>query len=274
MKVSIKVNEEKSLSYDHVGNIDCNFNDLQGRLKLGNHISVDLEEEPSDFCFLPNGNILFAFYSSSFVILYDQNFNVIKKVEELDEDHGLVPYSVTTNNKSRIYIQNSNDIAMTDLDLNLLDYHDELRLVQAYFIQFHKELLYICDRRAKAIVILNEDMKLRGKVNFDFEPVQITFLNNTACIVPALRDLHFFSMVDFSIKNKCDKTLSTFAAVHGSKFYILTDKILEVFNEDGTLSNRITSECFNFSYETQFEFIKINNGKLYIYCNKKKLIII
>jgi hypothetical protein len=261
------------LSFSNIGLIDCTFNDLQSRIKIGDYKTYDLEDEPSDLCFLPNGYLLFASYQDNNLTLYDKDYNFIKRVKMLN-DEAMSPYSVTTNNKNKIYIQTGNSMIMTDLELNYLDIKTEKFFLLIYFIEFHKELLYICDRRGKCIVVMSEDLKLRSRFHFEFEPVQIAILNNMACIVPSFQDLHFYSIIDFSIIHKFEKTSCCSVSVHASKFYCMRDKTVEIYNEDGTLSSSVNSDCFNYSYDTQHEFIRINDGKLHIYCNKKKLIVI
>jgi hypothetical protein len=56
MKISFEIGG--IIQSDFFGKINCNFNDLKGRLKLRKFQSVDLENEFKGVCVLPNGKLV------------------------------------------------------------------------------------------------------------------------------------------------------------------------------------------------------------------------
>ncbi len=239
-----------------------------------------MKDDPIDFCILPNENILFAnYFSSKDLTLYDENFVFMKNITKIN-DEVIRPFSLETNKKDRIYINNfCKRIIMTDLDFNYLNEFgsNANELNWALFTLFHKEILYICDIKDKCIIKLDSGtLKLKAKIYLDITPAQIQIVENLACITCG-NSIYFYDIVDFNLKHKYEKSGRT--TIHDNKFLCTvanqTSINTLIFNKNG---NMIDSILFNNSNigennENSFTIIKTHTKKLFVKRGEKKMFI-
>ena len=240
---------------------------------LGDYKTFDLKTDPSDLCFLPNGNLLFANYlTTKNLSLYDENFSFIKNVAKI-HDQDILPYSLVTNNKDSIYINSLNKIIMTDLDLNYLkEYENKLECPS--YMMFHNELLYVCETNKKRLLVLDSDLAIRSKIYLSIKPIKIEILNNLAYIGTSYEDkfFYFYDLNDFKIKYKYNRCSN--AIVHQNSFFCLGKGLtINIFDKNGLLEDQVKlSEISNINI-TQSRFMKINKNKLFVHEHEKKILI-
>ena len=241
---------------------------------------VDLKDDPIDFCILPNENILFAnYFSSKDLTLYDQNFIFIKNITKIN-DYEIRPFSLETNKKDRIYINNfCKTIIMTDLDFNYLNEFgsNANEIIGAFFMLFHNQILYICDIKDKFIIKLDSyTLQLKSKIYLDIKPAQIQIINNLASITCG-NSIYFYDIIDFNLKHKYDKSAQTTVLDH--KFLCIVSNQLSIntfiFNKYGNINESIT---FNHSIvgennENSFTIMKAHTNKLFVKRGEKKMLL-
>ena len=197
---------------------------------------IDLNEDPSDLCVLPNGNFVMTQFNSTNDILsvYDKNFNFIERIHKLNDEY-IHAFSIVTNELDRIYINNLDKIISTDLEFNyLFEFNSkENQLNTLCYMLFNNESLYICDCNDKCIIIFNSDLKLQTKRYLDIKPVQMQILNSVSCIVPNPDDpfLYFYDLINFTLKLKVDRCSNII--VHENKFFGINGTIIKVFDNRG-----------------------------------------
>ena len=275
LKVSIKLKtESESISVDQIGTIACNFTGIQGRVKLGNYKIIELRDDPNDLCILPNGNLLFSnYFTSKQLSVYDDNFVFIKNVSKINEKE-INPFSVETNNKDKIYINNWTKIFMTDLDFNYLsEYGSNTNdLNGPCFMLFYDESLYVCDMDNKSILKLNSDLKPQSRIHLNIKPIQIQVIGRLACIIPENKDefFYFYDLHDLNLKHKYNRCVNSIA--YENRFFCINGILIDCFNKDGSYADSIRfNVAFNFS---TCPFMKIKNSKLlYHRCDKKLFIL-
>jgi hypothetical protein len=272
-KLTFEYKSDMKLSNDVVGSINCNFCDLKGRLRMGNYKTIDLQTDPSDLVFLANGNLLFANYlTTKNLSIYDENFIFIKNVSKIN-DQDIRPFSLETNNKDCIYINNLNRIIMTDLDLNYLKEY-EYKLECSCYMMFHNELLYVCVTNEKCLLVLNSELELCSKIYLSAKPIKLQILNNLALIGTSYDDkfFYFFNLNDFKIKYKYARCSNTI--VHQNSFFCLGKGLtISWFNKDGLFEDTLTLSINNRFNNTQSRFMKFNKNKLFIHEYEKKILI-
>lgn len=248
-----------------IGTLDCNFNGLQGNIRSGIYETIDLVEDSNDFCILPNDNFLLTnFFTTKTLRVYDENFVFIKNVTKIN-NIDIFPFSVETNKINRIYINDyGRHIIMTDLNFNYLGHYGPDKLKTAYYMLFHKNLLYICDYGDQCIVVLDSILNLRLKYYLDIKPIQIQILNNLACVVPQKEDnfMYFYDLDNFTVKYKYDKCPRI--VVHQDKFYCLKESQIKCYDKTGLLTDTIFLGRVKGCNNSDTPFMKIKEDKLFI----------
>jgi hypothetical protein len=268
-----------TIADDLIATINCNYDELKSRIILANYHTVDIQDFPSDICVLPNGNLMIVSYHRCLSI-YDQSFNLIKKVDEINNIK-MKPHSVVTNNIDKIYINDFDKILMTNLEFQYLNKyitHESSLELNPSYILFHNDHLYVCDADNKCMKKLDSDLKLCVKYVFEFQPKQLTIINNLACIITfSDGDFYFYDLNELKIKYQYSN--SQFSLVYKDNFFVLggDGSCIDCYNKNGSLINSISLYAYNDFYETvdgDFNFITIFNDKLLIYFNYKKLFVV
>ncbi len=271
-KVILKLNNE---SINQICSINCNFTGLQGRIKLGNHKIFELQDDPNDLVILPNGSLLFSnYFTSKQLSLYDDMFNFIRNISKIN-DQEINPFSVETNNKDRIYINNWTSIYMTDLNFNYLGEYgaSKSELNGPCFMLFYNDVLYVCDMDNKSILKLNSELKPIARIFLSIKPIQIQILFSLACIVPENKDefFYFYDLNSFHLKYKYNRCVNTI--VCENKFFCVNGGNIDCYDRDGIFSDSIKFNVYSFSFST-CPFMKIKQNRLLSHRYDKKIFVL
>ena len=221
----VNFNDTTAINSEIIGKINCNFSGIKGKIKLGIFENVNLKQNPSDLCVLPNGNLLFANYKSMSITVYDSNLNFIKTVEKISSSYSIEPFSIVTNNFDKIYICENNHVAMTDFNFNLIKKYgsNKMELEDPRYILFHEGFLYVCDCSSMRIQKLNSDLILTTTFYLKIKPRQIQIIDKIACIIPLHDGLYFYDLNNFELKIQYD---------HNNGFIFVKDDIFYQFHKE------------------------------------------
>ena len=116
-----------------------------------------MDIEGTDVAALPNGHIIVLCYYTGAINIYDEDFNLIKKVTEINHQ-AFKCLSSTSNNKDKIFISDfvNDKVIMTNFDF---EYIKSYTIQQPYGVCFH-HYLYTCCFNETKIYKHDENLKL------------------------------------------------------------------------------------------------------------------
>lgn len=209
---------------------------------------LDLDLHPIDLCVLPDNKILITNSYDNNIVIYDEYFDFVKKVDKID-GKSFYPYGITTNNENRIYIsdQSTHSIIMTDLELNKLkifgnfgDSETELNIPLG--ICYSNCYLYICDHDNKRIQVLSHDLEFCKSLPLEYSPLTIEVIENTACVKTSNLGIEFYDLKNnFTLKVRYNRDCNSRVSIIGENFYEVASfkNSLCVYNQDGSLIKEI-----------------------------------
>jgi hypothetical protein len=157
-------------------------------LKNSEYKKIDLSARPLDLIVLPNNLLLSADYLEKSFSFYDENFNLVKRVNKIGNKK-IEPYSITTNNKNYIYTADLVDhqIIMMDFELNEIKSFGSKGSSNSQFdvpcgIVYINDHLYVCDYNNKRIQVLSADLEFVRSIMLCYNPWLISASDKTLCV--------------------------------------------------------------------------------------------
>lgn len=218
----------------------------------------------NEICVLPNGHLLTSNLNDLNLILYDNEFNIIKKIYRFNnsQHQSIYTFGLTTNNLNSIYICDAyhHCIQMTDLELNLMN---EIGQQGSHYIDqfnfpcglcYHNDYVFICDSLNQRIQIYNKHLAYQGTFDLNYKPFQIKFTKNSMCI----RDNgennsnfiyfyeHFNKIDQFQLKFKYGGHNGTIMQLYNYIYeYYCENKTIYIYNSNGELVETIKFDNVN-----------------------------
>jgi hypothetical protein len=173
------------------------------------------------------------------------------------------PFSVATNNIDKIYIFERGTIFETDLELVFKNQYDDILILgnRPVFITFYDDFLYACVAQQNlsendfeefdidnCIVKFDSKLKLQAKYYLEFEPIQITIINNIACVIFNIEaqdpsSVIFYELKDFKILYKYKIDFPLYSGIYRDYFIILHNGdegcTIWCYNMNGSLSESV-----------------------------------
>jgi hypothetical protein len=193
-----------------------------------------------DMCSLSNEFIVATLGKR--IVIYDQNFQVLKQTEKLN-GKGFFSGSLTLDNESFLYIVDCmhHKIIKTDLDFKaLVVVGANKEFDRPCGICAQRDSIYVCDYTNKRIQKLKKSLHLVDMHQLDFEPWYIKANSYTLCVTSTLFEIFFFDLETFRLKNKYDGHNGLIGRIN-SNFYefFALDKIIYCYDSNGSLTEEI-----------------------------------
>jgi hypothetical protein len=231
------LNKELEISEDFVGSFYCNYDyvrkyDLFKSLNAQVPEYIMLDYNPSHVIQLNDGNILISSYRDNIMGLYDNDFNLIRKITKINNE----PFQsdgLAKDNNGNLFIVN--DLKKT---VDLLD--SELRYIRSihqpydgYYsdIFAHENRLYACVPALKRIDIITCGLETISEIRLDIVPYQLKILNQVACVLVNYSKIYFYNISKFELISKFDGCGSILA--YNDLFYVYQDDGFSLFDPSG-----------------------------------------
>jgi sugar lactone lactonase YvrE len=220
---------------------------MKKRIETKNYKAFRVEVWPSDIYLLPNGH--FCLTNEKNVLIYDQRFNVMKKINKIN-NMIICPASISFNKKNELYISDykENCIHKMDFNLNLIKSFGGTKGKgnnQFYFpdgLSCKEDLLYVCDLRNERIQILSLDFEYVDTIKLDYIPRSIKISDSTICIAGEDGALYFYNLKNKELKNKYKDVSGRIHKVD-SNFYVSNDNgKIQCFDRDGILITKLSMD--------------------------------
>lgn len=210
---------------------------------------IQLVDDPTDLCVLPNGQLAVVFYSS--LGIYDNDFNMVKIVDQVGE-FGLTsvsfrPISIAADNIDRIYIVNQTPYAilMTDSNFKQIKFID-LNLILSnkqgfmYGICFSSNHVYLCKSTHRQILKFSaQQLELIQDFKIDYTPLLIKSVNDTICVKSAnTYELFFYNIETFELKHRYKSDYGRISVIN-NLFYNAFFLQCAIFMPNGELVKKV-----------------------------------
>ena len=189
---------------------NMDHDEIKNKINSSKYEVVELivKFSPKELFVLPNNQL--AAIASGCIYIYDENFSLIKEINEIDGIF-FCTFGLAVNEQNEIYILDSKfhyrKIILTDAlftkiikEFDLNDLNNSCSNWRAS-ICYKNNNLYLSDFYNKTIHILNRELELIKSIPLDYEPDKIQVSNETICILSA-GYIYFYSLEDFKLKNK------------------------------------------------------------------------
>ena len=264
--------------------MDINVKDL---LKNGKREIIELREvNPFEVIVLPSNRLIFADTINKCFTILNQNFNLIKKIDRINDER-FDPTGVALNQKEgKIYISDhhNHQVLMTDLELNFIksigsrgNGDNEFKYPRG--MCFKKDFLYVCDYLNSRIQIFNKDLEYYKSLKVDICPTQVKASNTLLCLKSdPLNIEYFYDLEDLSFIRKIDNCTGTILSEINSSLYLYNDfseKKVCCFNSNGVIDDEIRLNQIDTSYTVSYSdgcLIEFNGSLLMTLKSAKRLI--
>jgi hypothetical protein len=218
------------------------------------------------------------------LMLYDENFNLLKTVDKINEV-SFLPVGIASYDK-HLYITDklNNCIIMLDFEFNKIK---SIGSLGAYFNQFNKPsgicckngILYICDHVNQRIQIYNKDLEFIDSVKVVYKPWLIKITNSSIFVEAGnIEGLFIYDLNSLSLKQKIDNPAEycRLSAIHSNVYrFNSRSKSLFSYDENGNYKEKIIINNVDgriFSHNGDGTFIDFNGNLLMTSYSGKKLI--
>jgi hypothetical protein len=221
--------------------------DVQKILKSAIPEMIDVNISTFEILVLPNDHLLSANYYEKNLTLYDENFNLLKTIETINNEK-ISPLGIAINEKSQLYIPNfdRHQIFMTDIEFNKIKSvgtlgNDNTQFKHPYGICYKNSNLYVCDYGNKRIQILTEDLEYEKSFHVNYAPWTIKASDSLLCVESANPEgIFFYSINDLSVQHTYNHGYCRISEIN-SNFYEFsrTTKTVYCYDENGGLIEEI-----------------------------------
>ena len=232
---------------------------------------------------LPDNNLLLAYPVQRFLSLHNPHLSFIRQIDLIDY-HLIQPRYLTTNDKTRIYIAQSDHhkITVTDLDFRLIreigskgDGVNQFNYPLGIF--WYQGSVFVCDCENKRIQKFTENLVYQESYSFDFKPLSLRVINNFACIRSNSEDfVYFYSLNPLRLINKLN--IFGHSAIFSTNFWFYVfDSVPKELNSYDVMGNKVYSFSLDFQPDiTPNEKIsfELKNHNLIISCRLAKKLIL
>jgi hypothetical protein len=184
--------------------------DVKELFLRGKTETIELAHDVFDIIALSNNRIACSSFFSKCLVLYDENFKPVKKIDKINE-LSFTPTGIASYD-NHLYIADSQNHSIIKLD-DEFNFIKSLGSCGADFNQFVKPLgicfkngiLYICDLFNQRIQICDKDLEFIDSVKVNYHPWMIK-ISNSLIFVQAFRvkSLFIYDLGSLSFKKKLD----------------------------------------------------------------------
>jgi hypothetical protein len=281
IKVSINISNN-NFGLEIIGKVTYNYRNSENILLKNKRLKENLKHPlkaqlisyktaPIDIHVIDNQIII---VDDSSLLLYDGHFNLLKKINKLnDQIFRALSITSTTSKNSHVYMSTiDNKILMTDLDFNLLKSigtfgADVYQFNIPSSIVYADGFLYVCDNQNLRIKKYDSNLIFKAAFKLDFKPFQIRVNDKTACVRHDYEmEIFFFDTETFTLKQKYIGHNGSICTLFNHFYeYCSSKEKIFCYNESGKLFDEIDCNelCSNVKF-TGFECFIYFNNQLYI----------
>jgi hypothetical protein len=259
--------------------------DVFDLMKNGNKQIFDLNFHPIDIVGLPDNQIVCVSNEDPCIVVYDQNFNLLKNVKSLNDQH-LDPIGIALNKEDeQLYIvENANNrIILTDLDFNFIKYFGSQGKGNHEFdnpsdICFKNHSIYVCDNHNNRVQIFNKDFEFISTLKTNYGPWKIKVSNLLICVQCFMDEIHFYNLNDLSLHRKYSGATCGISICNSCfyEFDVKENIKINFYDKNGDLKGELIinnfAQFFTNGYLWDGTFIDYKGDLLILSMGEKKII--
>jgi hypothetical protein len=222
-------------------------------MKNGNKQIFDIDFHPIDIVVLPDNQIVCVSIKDHCIVVYDQNFNLLKNIKSLNHQD-LYPSGIALNKEDeQLYIveNTKHRIILTDLDFNFIKYFGSQGSGNHEFdfpvdICFKNHSIYVCDYDNHRVQIFNKDFEFISTLKTNYGPWKIKVSNLLICVKHIMGEIHFYNLNDLSLHRKYSGDTCGISE-YNSCFYafdLKENKKINFYDKNGDLKGELIIENF------------------------------
>ena len=244
------------------------YNEINDRIKKMTFETIQIQV--LDICVLLNNRIVASTNNNS-ISIFDEKFNLIKKVDGFDEKP-IYSFGVAVHKTNNlIYVSNwSNDcVYMLDYELNKIKSFGSQgsgahNLYRPFGICYKDDHLYVCDASNQRIQILSSNLEYVDTLKLQYVPHTIKISNTSIGFCGSNNSINFYDIRTKNLKKQCPNVSGRISEID-SIFYLVSynpTKKIFCFDTDGNLIEEYGAEGLNpyISYVCDGLILTFNNS--------------
>jgi hypothetical protein len=227
--------------------------DVFDLMKNGNKQIFDLNLHPIDIVGLPDNQIVCVSNKDHYIAVYDQNFNLLRNIKSLNDQH-LDPIGIALNKEDeQLYIveNTKHRIILTDLDFNFIKYFGSQGSGNHEFdfpvdICFKNHSIYVCDYDNHRVQIFNKDFEFISTLKTNYKPWKIKVSNLLICIKCITGEIYFYNLNDLSLDRKYSHETCRISEYNSCfyEFFFKKIKKINFYDKTGDLKGELIINNF------------------------------
>ena len=223
---------------------------------MGNTEFIHLENHPIYLKGLSKGRLLILncdgnndYSDSKLITLHDENYNVIKKIEEINCQSISKIEEISVNEEKRE--RSKYRIIVTDFELNFIKYfgsqdrRGDNKFDHPSSICFKNGFLYVCDSLNRRIHKFDQHLKLIKMLILEYKPWQLTVFNSELAVRSRDESTYVYDINSLNFKREFDNFFGFDLSEIDSTFYEVRSKEVNSFDQNGDFveTMQLDDEC-------------------------------
>ena len=237
---------------------------------------IKLVYNPYNICSLPNNKLLVSDYINNQLLYYDENFQLIKTIKQID-GHSFCPLGISTDGNNKIYVcdHDNNRIILVDYNFKIKKMFGRKgsgtnELKHPYDAYYYSNQVFVCDLGNKRIQQLTSDLTFIKSFKLDYEPWQLVALNGKLFVRSYNeKAIYIYDINTWNSNNDHEAKIDGHNGILckcGSHVYEFNTKYSKIYcyNQNGVLLNYIDLNLKNFYFYHLFGFTLLENKNIFV----------
>jgi hypothetical protein len=211
--------------------------------------AVKIKTRAHDLCILSDNLLLVAGFEDEHLAIYDQDFNMIEKIDKIN-NQTFKPYAIIINdNNCYILDWEKHCILMTDLNFKFIKSNGSKgstidKFCYPYSIAIKNDILYVSDNDNKRIKLYTTDLQFIQSFSLDYMPCLIKISNNKICVISE-KEIFIYGLNQFNLVKKLEMKIHRISELSSFIYgFDLMKKRLIIIDFDGNLVEEIKIDRF------------------------------